>query len=118
MLRKRSGKRRTEFGNTIDGFSILGSSQIALVYHQTKPVVLHRVQVLFVNTDNITGCLTSNLLGSAGESEKDSHFSHNSEKPLSKMMIKKVNSVAVSFHERKWFLKYVSKLQDAPKHWF
>jgi hypothetical protein len=71
--------------------------------------------VLFANTDNITRCLIPNLLGSVGESDKDSHFSHIFEKPLCTMIIKMVNFVAVSFLERKWFLKYVCILPDAPK---
>jgi len=62
--RKRSIKRRREFGNTIDGFSFLGSSPIvSLVNHQAQQCCVC-VQVLFVNADNTTGCLTLNLSGS------------------------------------------------------
>jgi len=76
------------------------------------------VQVLFVNADNTTGCLTLNLSGSVGEREKSPNFSHVSEKPQCTMIIKEVNFVAIAFHERKWFLIYVCIHHNAPKQCF
>jgi hypothetical protein len=115
--RKRSLKR-TKFGNTIEGFSFLGSSPIVLLVHQQAQQCCVCVQVLFVNADNPTGCLTLNLSGSVGEREKSPNFSHISEKPQCTTIIKKVHFVAIAFHERKWFLVYVCILSDAPKQCF
>jgi hypothetical protein len=51
-------KRRKEFGNTIDGFSFLGSSPTVSLAHQQAQQCCVCVQVVFVNADNTTGCLT------------------------------------------------------------